>query len=60
MTDIIIRIRIKVYKFTFFVFKGSIEQENVIMKRDIDIMKIRLKQFEQLQQLTSMLQESHK
>jgi hypothetical protein len=30
------------------------------MRRDIEIMRIKLKQFEQLQQLTSMLQESHK
>ena len=30
------------------------------MKRDNEIMKIKLKQYEQLQQLTAMLQESHK
>ena len=30
------------------------------MKRDIEIMRIKLKQYEQLQQLTAMLQESHK
>ena len=30
------------------------------MKRDIEIMRIKLKQYEQLQQLTVMLQESHK
>ena len=36
------------------------ETQNNTMKRDIEIMKIKLKQYEQLQQLTSMLQESHK
>ncbi|CAF0704706.1 unnamed protein product [Brachionus calyciflorus] len=39
---------------------NSMETQNSNMKRDIEIMKIKLKQYEQLQQLTSMLQESHK
>ena len=30
------------------------------MKKDNEIMKIKLKQYEQLQSLTAMLQESHK
>jgi centrosomal protein CEP72 len=34
--------------------------QNESMKRDNDIMKIKLKQYDQLQQLTEMLQESHK
>lgn len=38
----------------------SIENQNGSMKRDIEIMRIKLKQYEQLQQLTVMLQESHK
>lgn len=36
------------------------ENQNGSMKRDIEIMRIKLKQYEQLQQLTAMLQESHK
>ncbi|RNA24294.1 centrosomal of 72 kDa [Brachionus plicatilis] len=39
---------------------SSMETQNGNMKRDIEIMKIKLKQYEQLQQLTTMLQESHK
>lgn len=39
---------------------SSMETQNNNMKRDIEIMKIKLKQYEQLHQLTSMLQESHK
>jgi hypothetical protein len=38
----------------------AIENQNGSMKRDNEIMKIKLKQYEQLQQLTAMLQESHK
>lgn len=36
------------------------ETQNSNMKRDIEMMKIKLKQYEQLHQLTTMLQESHK
>ena len=36
------------------------ENENGVLKKDVEIMKIKLKQYEQLQQLTAMLQESHK
>lgn len=39
---------------------STMETQNSNMKRDIEIMKIKLKQYEQLQQLTTMLQESHK
>ncbi len=37
-----------------------IQSQNEALKHDIDIMKIKLKQFEHMQQLTLMLQESHK
>lgn len=36
------------------------ETDNENLKRDVEVMKIKLKQYEQLQQLTAMLQESHK
>jgi hypothetical protein len=36
------------------------ESENDVMKKDVEVMKLKLKQYEQLQQLTAMLQESHK
>ena len=36
------------------------ENQNGTMKRDNEIMRIKLKQYEQLQSLTAMLQESHK
>lgn len=38
----------------------SYENYNGSMKKDNEIMKIKLKQYEQLQSLTAMLQESHK
>lgn len=38
----------------------SIENQNGNMKRENEIMRIKLKQYEQLQALTAMLQESHK
>lgn len=38
----------------------TFESQNGNMKREIEIMRIKLKQYEQLQQLTGMLQESHK
>jgi len=38
----------------------SMETHNGSLKRDNEIMKIKLKQYEQLQSLTAMLQESHK
>ncbi len=38
----------------------SIENQNDLMKREIEIMRIKVKQYEQLQNLTEMLQESHK
>lgn len=37
-----------------------IQSQNDALKHDIEIMKIKLKQFEHMQQLTLMLQESHK
>lgn len=37
-----------------------IQSQNEALKHDIEIMKIKLKQFEHMQQLTLMLQESHK
>lgn len=36
------------------------EGENDVLKKDVEVMKLKLKQYEQLQQLTAMLQESHK
>jgi len=39
---------------------GSMETQNGSLIRDNEIMKIKLKQYEQLQSLTAMLQESHK
>jgi hypothetical protein len=36
------------------------ESENDVLKKDVEVMKLKLKQYEQLQQLTAMLQESHK
>lgn len=38
----------------------TFESQNGTMKREVEIMRIKLKQYEQLQQLTGMLQESHK
>ena len=38
----------------------AIESQNGAMRRENEIMRIKLKQYEQLQSLTAMLQESHK
>lgn len=38
----------------------AFESQNGSLKREIEVMRIKLKQYEQLQQLTGMLQESHK
>ena len=36
------------------------ESENDVLKKDVEVMKLKLKQYEQLQQLSAMLHESHK
>lgn len=41
-------------------FTDDIQQQNEILKSEVEMLQIRLKQFGQVQELASMLQQSHK
>ena len=43
-----------------FVLSDDLRRQNEIMKSEVEMLQIRLKQYSQLQELTAMLQESHK
>lgn len=41
-------------------FTDDIQRQNEILKSEVEMLQIRLKQFGQVQELASMLQQSHK